>query len=76
VGHAEADRLGHRRMAEQNLVDFARTDFLAAAIDQLLDAAGEVKIAIAVENPLIAGAEPFVGVKRLGVGLRIVLVTG
>ena len=62
-------------MAEQNFVDLARTDFLAAANDQLLDAAGECQVAIAVEEALIAGAEPAVGV-RLGVGLRIVLVTG
>ena len=50
VRHAEAHRFGHRRMREQHLVDLARRDLLAAAVDQLLEAADERQIAVRVED--------------------------
>ena len=58
VRHAEGDRLGHLGMREQHLVDLARRDLLAAAIDHLLQASGQREIAVLVEDALIAGPEP------------------
>ena len=71
--HAETHRLGHRRMRQQHLVDFPWRDILAGPDDQLLDAAGQMQIAVFVQESLVAGAKPFAK-KRLGGGLRIVLV--
>ena len=58
VRHAEGDRLGNLRVREQHLVDLARRDLLAAAIDHLLQAAGQREIAVLVEHSLVAGPEP------------------
>ena len=41
VRHGEGDDLQHRGMIHQHLVDLARRDFLAAAVDDLLQPAGE-----------------------------------
>ena len=60
-------------MREQHLVDLARRDLLAAAVDQLLEAPDQRQIAVGVEKALVAGAEPAVGERR-GVGFGIVLV--
>ena len=46
VRHAEADRFGDRRMRQQHFVDLARRDLLAAAVDQLLDAADQRQVAV------------------------------
>src|SRR6185312_7300716 len=61
VGQGEGQRLLDRFVVEQNLVDLARRDFFAAAIDQLLEAAGQRQIAYAVHHALVAGAEPAIG---------------
>src|SRR5690606_4358612 len=53
--------------------DLARRDLLAAAIDDLLLAAGDGEIALLVEDAEIAGAEPAVGEAFL-IGLGVVLV--
>src|ERR1700683_5598596 len=58
-------------MGQQNLVDFARSYFFAAAIDELLDTAGESEISLGVDNSLVAGAEPAIGERR---GVRFGLV--
>ena len=60
-------------MREQHLVDLARRDLLAAAIDQLLDPPDQREVALGVEKALIAGPEPAVG-KRRGVGFWVVFV--
>ena len=70
VGQREGDRLRHRRMVEQRLVDLARRDLLAAAIDDLLEPPGQAQIAVLVDPPLIAGAQPPLGEGR-GVRLRV-----
>src|SRR5262249_35931090 len=72
VRHAEADGLGDRRVRQQHFVDLARRNLFAAPIDQLLDARDERQVALRVEEPLIARAEPAVG-ERLRVRFRIVL---
>ena len=71
--HAEADRLGHRGVREQHLVNLARRDLLAAAIDHLLEPSGQRQIAVLVEESLVAGPEPAIDERR-GVGLGVVLV--
>src|SRR5439155_5867859 len=48
-------------------------DLFAAAHDQLFDAADQREVALGVEDPLVAGAEPAAG-ERSGIGLRVVLV--
>ena len=71
--HAKADRFGHGGMREQNFVDFTRRDLLAATDDQFLEAAGQMEIAIFVENALIARAEP-IAEEGSGGGFRVVFV--
>jgi hypothetical protein len=61
-------------MVHQRFIDLARRDFLAAAIDDLLQPPGEREIAVGVDDALIAGAEPAID-ERLRIGLRIVLVS-
>ena len=43
VRHAEAHGLGDGRVGQQHLVDLARRDLLAAAVDHLLEAADSVR---------------------------------
>ena len=61
---------------EQHLVDLARRDLLAAAVDHLLEAPDQRQVAVRVEDALIAGAEPAALEERRGVGLGVVLVAG
>src|SRR6266851_10267295 len=70
---SKGDGLLHRRVALEHLVDLARRDLFAAAVDELFDAADEAQVAGAVERALVAGAKPPV-YKRVGVRLRVVLV--
>ena len=60
VRHRERDDLQHGRVVHQHFVDLARRDLLAAAIDDLLQAAGERDVAVGVDDALVAGAEPAV----------------
>ena len=70
---AERPHLGDAGMVEQHDVDLQRADLFAAAVDLLLQPPGQEQVAVRVEPPLVAGAEPAVG-ERLGVRLRIVVV--
>jgi hypothetical protein len=67
--HAEAHGLGDGRMREQHLVDLTRGDFLAAAVDELLESAHQGQISVRIEDALIAGAEPAVD-ERLRIGVK------
>ena len=69
VRHGEGDDLGDRRMIHQHVVDLERRDLLAAAVDDLLEPAGDAQIAILVEHALVAGVEPAMREGR-GVGVR------
>ena len=69
----ECDRLQDRGVIHQRLVDLARRDFLAAAIDDLLQPPRQGEVALRIDDALIAGAEPSVD-EGLGVGLRVVLI--
>ena len=46
VGHADHRRLGHARMAIQDVLDFLRAHLLAAALDDVVLAADEIEIAV------------------------------
>ena len=61
VGQGEDDRLRDRWMLQQHVLDFARPDLFAAAIDDLLGAAGDEQVAVVVEVAAVAGAEPTIG---------------
>mmetsp|Transcript_16862 Transcript_16862/g.30571 ORF Transcript_16862/g.30571 Transcript_16862/m.30571 type:complete len:238 (-) Transcript_16862:632-1345(-) len=62
-------------MTKQHSVDFEGRDFLAAAIDQLLDPAGEEQESLFIQAALIARVEPSAGV-GLFIGLGVVQVAG
>src|SRR2546423_1220400 len=71
---SEGNCLGHARMGEQNLVDFAWSDLFSTAIDELFNPPGQSQVAAFVEYALVAGAEPAID-KGRGIGFRIVFVT-
>src|SRR5947209_10263449 len=76
VGHPDHRGVHDLRMHVKNLLDFPGKKLLAAAVDDLLAASGELNIArfidIAAE---IAGPEPAVGREGLLVGARIVMIS-
>ena len=53
-------------MGEQELLDLARVDVLAAADDHVLDAADDVGVAVVVHHRQVAGVHPAGAVDRLG----------
>ena len=61
-------------MLHEYFVHFLGSDLLAAAVDDLLQPAGEEQIAFLVESPLIARSKPTVGECAL-VGCGIALVS-
>ncbi len=69
--NAERRRVGDSRDCAQNRIDFERRDLVAAAIDDLLDAADEVQLAGAVEAREIAHPEPTIDEIR-GIEIRVV----
>src|SRR5207249_160797 len=63
-----------REVGEQRLFDLARRNLLAAAVDDLLEPAGDREVAVVVEHTLVAGAEPAVaerGRVRVAVGASV-----
>jgi hypothetical protein len=58
VRRGKGYRLRNRGMLEQSLVDLRRSDFLAAAIDDLARTTDQKEIAVFIEEPDIAGLEP------------------
>ena len=60
-------------MSEQHLIDLARRDFLAAAIDQLLETSRQAQVAFGVDTALVTGPEPAVG-ERLALADGIAFV--
>ena len=72
IGHRKSADLGDRLVCGERLIDFRRTDLLAAAIDDLFQPACDEQIAVIVEPALVAGPEPAVDERlrvRLGRGL-------
>src|SRR5262249_26239204 len=58
VRYAEHRRLGDGRMLEEAALDLGGEHVLAAALDHLLHAAGDVEEALVVDGGGVAGAEP------------------
>ena len=61
---ADDRRLAHAGMLVEHLLDLARVDVVAAADDHVLLAVDDVEVAVVVDAPDVAGAEPAVGVDR------------
>src|SRR5947207_2813642 len=73
---SHAARMRHLRMGVEDLLDLARKELLAAAIDDLLAPPDDLDIALVIDIAAeIAAAEPAVGGEGLGIGGRIVVVT-
>ena len=58
VRHREGDRLTNRRVLRQSVVDLTRRDLFAAAIDHLLGAADDRKVAVFVQHTDVTRSEP------------------
>ena len=58
VCNSKGDHLLDGRMFHQHIVDFEGRDLLAAPVDDFLEASGDFQITVAIEEPLVAGAEP------------------
>ena len=63
------------RVGQDRRVDLRRRDLLAAAVDHLLNAAGQGQVPVFVNRPFITGVEPAVNEGRL-IGAVVVLVAG
>ncbi len=66
VGHRHDRDLAHRRVRVQQLLDLGDRDLLAAAVDHVLDPAGDPQEAVVVDRRQVAGAVPAVRRHRLG----------
>ena len=63
-------------MRVEDLLDFPRKEFLAAAVDDLLAASGQLDVARLVDVAAeIAGPEPAIRREGLLVGARIVVIS-
>ena len=71
VGLADGRDVGHRRVQGEQVFDLLRGDVLAAADDHVLLAVGDRQVAVGVEPPDVAGAEPTAGEERVGIERRI-----
>src|SRR5258708_14380231 len=61
-------------MGVENLLDLAREELLAAAVDHLLEAADDAQAAMGTDHAEIATAEPAVGQEGFGVGGGVMVV--
>src|SRR5262245_54819215 len=61
-------------MLPKTILDLFRRDVLAAADDQVLDAAGDSEVAVGVDAGFVAGAKPAIRVDRRTRRLRVVVV--
>ena len=61
VGLADRDRVADVGMGFEHLLDLGGADVLAAADDDVLEAADDLERAVGVERREVAGAEPAVG---------------
>lgn len=74
VGDADHLHVGHRRVSEEELLQFARIDVLAAADDHVLAAPDDPHVAVVVHHRQVAGVHPARRVDGLGGGLGVVPV--
>src|SRR5206468_606212 len=75
VGHSEGGCVNHLRTSEQNVIHFLRRHLLAASVDDVLRAAGQVQMTVGIEVSEIAGPEP-VPHEGPSIGFRILVVSG
>ena len=61
-------------MGVEDLLDLAREELLAAAVDHLLEAADDAQASVRIDHAEIAAAEPAVGQEGFGVGGRVVVI--
>src|SRR5262249_58330121 len=74
VRDAVAIRIGNGAVLAQPVFDLLRRDVLAAADDQVLDAAGDPEIAVGIHARFVAGVQPaFVVDCRLRGGVVVVV---
>ena len=73
VGNAEADGIFDGGVLGENGVDLEGRYLFAAAVYQLLEAAGDAEVAEGVDEALVPGTEPAIG-EGGGVGLGVVAV--
>src|SRR5579871_2574438 len=66
IGQTKDGRLGDGRMAEENLLDLAGIDVVAAGNDQLPRPTRDREVPVVTPPAQIAGVEPAVAVERLG----------
>ena len=67
VGHPDHGRFDDGWMGRQDVLDLLGSNVLATADKDVLLAVGDRQVALPVEAPDIAGAEPSSGQERLGV---------
>jgi len=72
VGIADQRGREHRRVLEQQVLDLDDRHVLAAADDDVLDAAVDADVALVVQIGEVAGVEPPAGVERLDVASLVV----
>lgn len=73
--HGEGNDLRHSRMIDQHALYLERRDLFAAAIDDLLQPAGDAQIIVLVEHALVAGVKPAMG-EGAGIGFGVLFVAG
>jgi hypothetical protein len=76
VGGPYDGRIGDVRMGQQEGLELCRRDLKPLDLDQLLEAIGDVQLAVVVEMAEIAGVDPALWVDRLGGRLRVVEIAG
>src|SRR5699024_4948037 len=66
IGHADDLDVADGRVVVEELLDLARVDVLAAADDHVLDAPGDVDVAVIVHDRKVTGVDPPGRVDRFG----------
>ena len=74
VGDADDLHVVDVRMGVEELLDLAGIDVLAAANDHVLEATGDLVVALVIDGGEVAGVEPAVGVDGVGGGVGHVVV--
>src|SRR3546814_10811202 len=68
---ADRRRLLHPRRADRGVFELDRADPFAARLDHILRAVGDLHHAVGVQHRDVAGVEPALTVRGLGIGLEI-----
>jgi len=71
VVHADRGGIAHARHVVDDLLDVSGHDVLAAEDDDVLEPAGDVEVALGVDEAEVARTQPAVGGEDLGRRLRL-----